>query len=113
MECRVSYDLVADALYIRAKDDEIVDSLEVNDGIIVDFNKYGEVVGVEILNFSKSNVDLDRVVRGPRDISSGTLKIRQRGLSINLIGECLSKPDNVLTSNNVKRQLKSLTTGHS
>lgn len=63
MEYRVSYDPVADALYVRARDDKIADSLEINEGMIVDFNEHGEVVGVEILNFSKSNVDLDRIVK--------------------------------------------------
>ena len=63
MEYRVSYDPVADALYVRARDDKIADSLEINESIIVDFNEHGEVVGVEILNFSKSNVDLDRIVK--------------------------------------------------
>jgi uncharacterized protein YuzE len=63
LEYRVSYDSVADALYIRVRDDRVADSLEVDSGLIVDFNKRGEVVGVEILNYSKSNVDLDRVVR--------------------------------------------------
>jgi len=63
VEYRVSYDPVADTLYVRARDDKIADSLEINEGIIVDFNKHGEVVGVEILNFSKSNVDLDRIVK--------------------------------------------------
>ena len=63
VEYRVSYDPVADALYIRARDDKVVDSLEIDDRVVVDFNEHGEVVGVEILNFSKSNVDLGRVVR--------------------------------------------------
>jgi len=63
VEYRVSYDSVADALYIRVRDDKVADSLEVNEGVVVDFNEYGEVVGVEILGFSKSNIDLSRVVR--------------------------------------------------
>lgn len=63
VEYRISYDPVADALYIRVKNDKVVDSLEVDGDIIVDFNEHGEVVGVEILNFSKSSVDLDQIVR--------------------------------------------------
>ena len=63
VEYRVSYDPVADALYIRTRDDKVADSLEVDDGVVVDFNERGEVVGVEILSFSKSSIDLDRVIK--------------------------------------------------
>lgn len=63
MEYKVSYDPVADALYIRVRDDKIVDSLEIDEHVVIDFNERGEIVGVEVLDFSKSNVDLDRIVR--------------------------------------------------
>jgi len=63
MEYRVSYDPMADVLFIRARDDKIVDILEIDDEVVVDFNEHGEVVGVEIINFSKSKVDLDGVMR--------------------------------------------------
>ena len=38
MEIRVSYDRIADASYIRLKDDNVADSDEVAPGLIVDFN---------------------------------------------------------------------------
>lgn len=38
-----------DALYLRLDDSEIVESEEVKDGIILDYNSAGQVVGVEIL----------------------------------------------------------------
>lgn len=54
MEFRISYDMVADALYIKLKDDEeIEDSIEVKNEIIVDIGKKGDIIGVEILEFSK------------------------------------------------------------
>ncbi len=31
--------------------------------MIVDLNERGEIVGLEIINFSKSGVDLDKIVR--------------------------------------------------
>ena len=66
MEMRVSYDRVADALYIRLRDDEIVDSDEVAPGIIVDFNGRGEVVGIEVLGFSRRDIDLKKlIIEGP------------------------------------------------
>ncbi len=62
-ELRVSYDKVADALYIRVKEGKVSDSVEVNERIIADLNERGKIIGLEILNFSKSGVDLDKLVR--------------------------------------------------
>ncbi len=62
-ELKVSYDRVADALYIRLREGSVADSVELNEGIIVDLNERGEIVGLEIINFSKSGVDLDKIVR--------------------------------------------------
>ena len=66
MEFVVKYDRVADVLYIRLKDDRVVESDEVVPGIIVDYNEEGEVVGIEVLSFSKRKLDLtELVVKGP------------------------------------------------
>ncbi len=66
MEIRISYDRVADALYIRLRDDKVVDSDEVAPGVIVDFNDKGEIVGIEILGFSRRDIDLKKlVIEGP------------------------------------------------
>ncbi|RLE57278.1 MAG: DUF2283 domain-containing protein [Thermoprotei archaeon] len=63
-ELRISYDPVADALYIRLRDDKVADSVEICRDIIIDYNAKGEVIGVEILNFSKKDreVNLNEVV---------------------------------------------------
>ncbi len=66
VELRVKYDRVADALYVRFRDDRIAESEEVEPGIIVDFNEEGEIVGVEVLWFSRRRIDLKRlIVEGP------------------------------------------------
>ena len=66
MEFKVKYDRVADALYIRFKDDRVVDSEEAAPGIIVDYNENGEIVGIEILWFSKRKLDLVKLMtKGP------------------------------------------------
>ena len=59
VEYRVEYDPAADALYIRVRDDKIVDSIEIRKDIIVDLNDKGDIVGVEIINFSKSKINLN------------------------------------------------------
>jgi uncharacterized protein YuzE len=41
-----------DALYFRLDESSIVESEEVQPGVILDFNKDGKVVGVEFLNVS-------------------------------------------------------------
>ena len=46
-----------DALYIRLDDDQIVESEEVSEGIILDFNAQGKVVGIEMLFLSQRSPD--------------------------------------------------------
>ena len=43
----------ADALYLRLDDSRIVESEEVQPGVVLDFSETGEVVGIEILRLSK------------------------------------------------------------
>ena len=43
------YDADADALYIIIKDDEVDHTGEIDDNTILDFNKRGEIIGIEIL----------------------------------------------------------------
>lgn len=54
---------MVDAVYIRVRDDRIVDSADIKEDVVVDFNGKGEIVGIEILNFSESNIDLNEVIR--------------------------------------------------
>jgi uncharacterized protein YuzE len=49
---RLKIDRESDALYLRLDEAEIVNSEEVQPGVILDFNKDNRVVGVEILNLS-------------------------------------------------------------
>jgi len=69
VEVRISYDRVADALYAKLRDDKVAYSDEVSPGIIVDFNDKGEIVGIEVLGFSRRNIDLKKlVVEGPETL---------------------------------------------
>ena len=49
---KLKVDKENDALYFRLDDSTIVESEEVQPGVILDFNNEGKVVGVEILNLS-------------------------------------------------------------
>ena len=50
---RLHIDKESDALYFRLDESAVLDSEEVQPGVILDFNAEGVVVGVEILNVSK------------------------------------------------------------
>ena len=63
MEYRVVYDPVADAVYVWVRDGEVADSVEVAEGVVVDLDREGRVLGVEILEYSKSGIDLDEIIR--------------------------------------------------
>ena len=49
---RLNVDRDSDALYFRLDESAVVESEEVQPGVILDFNEKGQVVGVEILNLS-------------------------------------------------------------
>ncbi|WP_353259879.1 DUF2283 domain-containing protein [Prochlorothrix hollandica] len=42
-----------DAIYLRLDESEVVESEEVQNGIILDYNAQGKVIGVEILYLSQ------------------------------------------------------------
>ena len=46
---KVHFDEEADAIYLRLDDSRIVESEEVQPGIVLDFNDNNQVVGIEIL----------------------------------------------------------------
>jgi len=50
---RLKVDKENDALYFRLDEAAIVESEEVEPGVILDFNSDGKVVGIEILELSK------------------------------------------------------------
>jgi len=49
---RLRIDKENDALYLRLDETEIVESEEVQPGVILDFGQQGQVVGIEILSLS-------------------------------------------------------------
>lgn len=50
MSLRLEYDPKADAAYIRFSSELVLESEEVADGIILDFDAAGHIVGMEVLN---------------------------------------------------------------
>lgn len=57
---RLKLDKEADALYLRLDETAVVESEEVQPGIVLDYDAEGKVVGVEILRLS-TRVPADRL----------------------------------------------------
>jgi len=58
-----SFDKVANTLYIRFSLEEILNSDEIAEGIIIDYGKENNVVGVEILNFTNRTLNLNDLIQ--------------------------------------------------
>lgn len=58
---KVKYDKETDILYIRLSDIAIDESDEDKDGIILDYSIDGQLVGIEVLNASKTTIEPSKV----------------------------------------------------
>ena len=58
---KVKYDKETDILYITLSEDAIAESDEEKKGFILDYSKNGNLVGIEILNASKSSINPAKV----------------------------------------------------
>ncbi len=50
---KVHFDEKTDAVYLRLNDVQVIDSEEVSPGVILDFDKHNQVVGIELLHMKK------------------------------------------------------------
>jgi uncharacterized protein YuzE len=50
---RIRYDSKVDALYIRLREGDIDESDEVSDGVVMDYDNAGILMGIEILDASR------------------------------------------------------------
>ena len=50
---RISYDEKTDSLYVRLKEIPYCESDEVKEGVLLDYDDKGNVIGIEILNASE------------------------------------------------------------
>ena len=58
---RLDYDAETDSLYIKLIDRPSVDSEEVADGFVLDFDADGQLVGIDV-EFASRRVDIQRLV---------------------------------------------------
>jgi uncharacterized protein YuzE len=54
---KIKYDEVVDVIYLNFSDQEVAESDEDKPGIILDYDKNGNIVGIEILDASKKTVN--------------------------------------------------------
>ena len=50
---KISYDSEVDALYIQLRDAQAAKGLDVEDGVTIDVDAHGHIIGVEILDASE------------------------------------------------------------
>ncbi len=66
---KVHFDEKADAVYMRLDDSKIIESQEVQPGVILDFNKENQVIGIEILRV-KERVPLAKLKQMQFEVAS-------------------------------------------
>jgi uncharacterized protein YuzE len=56
---KIIYDNKTDNIYVKFTDDTVIESEEKNDGVIIDYNKEGDIVAVEVLNVKTNPYEID------------------------------------------------------
>jgi len=49
---KISFDPKHDVLYLKFSEEKIVDTIEVDGGVLIDYGDKGQMVGIEIINAS-------------------------------------------------------------
>ncbi len=60
---KIRYDPDADAMYVSLRKDKVDTTKEIDENTIIDFNKKGEVIGIEILFVKERNPRLLRELK--------------------------------------------------
>ncbi len=63
---KIEYDKEADALYIQFRDVRVDDNIDIEEGVTVDLDERGHIVGIEILDATKK--------LSPKDIVNITIE---------------------------------------
>ncbi len=50
---KIEYSKEADAIYVYFKEEYVAKSKEIEDGVVVDFDEKGQLIGIEVLDASK------------------------------------------------------------
>ena len=69
---KYQYDETSDALFIRFRDGEYDQSEEIYDGFVIDFDKSGRPIGIDIYSKASEFVDIERLKRSLRPVENKT-----------------------------------------
>ena len=73
-----SHDKTSNTMYIQFSDEIVKNSEEISEGIIIDYGLGENIIGLEILNFSKRKIDLNEIIKLESDeIIAKLLKSRK------------------------------------
>ena len=50
---KIEYSKEADAIYVYFKEDYVAKSTEIEDGVVIDFDEKGQLIGIEVLDVSQ------------------------------------------------------------
>jgi uncharacterized protein YuzE len=50
---KIEYSKEADALYVYFKEEFVAKSIEIEDGVVIDFDEKGQLIGIEVLDVSQ------------------------------------------------------------
>ena len=50
---KIEYSKDADAIYVYFKEDYVASSKEIEDGVVIDFDSKGQLIGIEVLDVSQ------------------------------------------------------------
>jgi uncharacterized protein YuzE len=59
---KITYDHSVDALYIQLADHPVVQTKQINDSCILDFDEFDHVIGIEILDARAADIDPLRIL---------------------------------------------------
>ena len=67
---KIKYDSDADAMYLTLRKDKVASTKEIDENTIIDFDKNGQVIGVEILFVKERNPSLLKELQVEKLISA-------------------------------------------
>ena len=73
-----SHDKVANALHIRFLNEKVKTTEEISEGIIIGYGLGDNIVGIEIFNYSKREIDLNEIVKLESDEIIGRFLKRRK-----------------------------------
>lgn len=71
---KISYDRVSNVMYFKLEDGKVAKTVQANDRVNIDLNVNGKAIGIELLDASSQELDLEKYVKNgvPVEITAQT-----------------------------------------